>query len=60
MIIKKRLLAYQTYDYGFWFRVWGRGLSVEIAKYHKAMFSERIGKTKPLYVFGLRIKYLGV
>ena len=53
-----KILKYQTYGYGFWFRIFGVGLSVEIAKYHKIMFSERAGKTKPLYLFGLRIKYL--
>lgn len=52
------MIKYQTFDYGFWFRLFGIGLSIELSKYHKPMFSERIGKTKPFYIFGLRIKYL--
>jgi hypothetical protein len=53
-----KILKFQTYNHGFWFRIFGAGLSIEIAKYHQMMFSERNGITKPLYVFGLRIKYL--
>lgn len=52
------MIKFQTYDYGFWFRIFGAGLSIELAKYHQMMFSERMGKTKPFYIFGLRIKYL--
>ena len=52
------MIKYQTFDHGFWFRLFGIGLSVELSKHHKPMFSERIGKTKPFYIFGLRIKYL--
>jgi len=43
---------------GFWFRIYGRGLSVCIARYHQKLFSERNGNTKPLYILGLRIEWL--
>jgi hypothetical protein len=53
------MIKYQTFNHGFWIRIFGRGLSFEIAKHYRPMFSERYGYTKPFYIFGLRIKYLG-
>lgn len=39
---------------GFWFRIFGYGLHVKVAKGHRPLFSERYGYVKPpLYIFGL-------
>jgi hypothetical protein len=43
---------------GFWFRVFGYGLHVKLAKGHVPLFSERYGYSKPLYLLGLRIELL--
>lgn len=44
--------------YGLWFRVYGYGLHISTRKRIEAMFSERYGYRKALYVFGLRFEVL--
>jgi hypothetical protein len=43
---------------GFWFRVFGYGLHVSTKKRKDALFSERYGFRKVLYLFGLRFEAL--
>lgn len=43
---------------GFWFRVCGYGLHVSTKKRSSALFSERYGFRKALYLFGLRFEVL--
>jgi hypothetical protein len=43
---------------GFWFRIYGYGLHVKLAKGHQMLFSGRYGYRKPLYLLGLRIEWL--
>lgn len=42
-------------EWGFWFRIFGRGLHITNAA---PVFSERYGYTKTIRVFGVKIKYL--
>jgi hypothetical protein len=48
-----------TPDYsGFWFRVRGYGLHVSTRRREDAIFSERMGLRKALYLVGLRFEVL--
>lgn len=42
-------------EWGFWFRIFGRGLHVTNAG---TVFSERYGYTKNIRLFGVKVKYL--
>lgn len=44
--------------YGLWFRVCGYGLHISTRKQGAALFSEREGYRKALYVFGIRVELL--
>jgi hypothetical protein len=43
---------------GMWFRIFGWGLHVSTKRREDALFSERYGYTKVLYLFGLRFAAL--
>jgi hypothetical protein len=43
---------------GMWFRVFGYGLHISTRKRADALFSERYGYHKALYLFGLRVEAL--
>ena len=43
---------------GFWFRVCGYGLHVSNKRRSEALFSERNGFRKALYVLGIRLEVL--
>ncbi len=43
---------------GFWFRVFGYGLHINLAKHHLPLFSERYGYRKAWYFAGLRVEVL--
>lgn len=45
--------------WGLWFRVCGYGLHVSTQSRSAALFSERYGYRRVLYVFGVRIEALG-
>lgn len=45
----------RTDSWGFWFRVFGRGLFVTNSE---PLFSERYGYTKSFRIFGVKIEYL--
>lgn len=51
-------MGFYGWRYGFWFRVFGYGLTIERAKYHHKVFSERYSYRRPLYVFGWRFEVL--
>ena len=51
-------LSGMVWKWGFWFRIYGRGLHVKLAKGHEPLFSERYGYSKAWYIFGLRIEPL--
>lgn len=53
------IIALVTTKYGFWFRIFDYGISVELASKTWKRFSERNGHTKPLYLFGLKFTVLG-
>lgn len=53
------LIALVTHSNGFWFRVFGYGISIQLASKSKKYFSERNGFIKPLYFLGLKFQYLG-
>ncbi len=42
-----------------WFRFYGYGLHVKLAKGHRKLFSERNGYRKAYYFCGLRFELLG-
>ena len=46
------------WKWGFWFRLFGYGLHVKLAKGHQPLFSERYGYRKVWYIMGLRIEPL--
>jgi hypothetical protein len=41
-----------------WVRLWGHGVHVSNRARSEAMFSERYGYTRPLYLLGLRFERL--
>ena len=56
--MKTKLFSHYHYDGGFWFRILGRGLSVEDKQKHRPRFGERGGYEK-VYRFGKwGVKYL--
>lgn len=48
----------QSNYWGWWFRIYGYGLTFCNRPKSKALFSERHGYTKALYLFGVRIAIL--
>ena len=53
-----KLFTYCSYDGGFWFRVYGVGLSIQDREKHPALFSERNGYTKVLRIGKWAIRML--
>lgn len=47
-----------TGNAGLWFRICGYGLHVCTRKREQALFSERYGHRRALYLFWLRFEYL--
>ena len=43
---------------GLWFRICGYGLHISTRKRSAALFSERYGHRKALYLFGVRFEVL--
>jgi hypothetical protein len=43
---------------GLWFRIFGYGLDISTQKREYALFSERYGLTRVLYLFGWRVEAL--
>jgi hypothetical protein len=50
--------GFERLGIGFWFRIKGYGLHVSTKKRENALFSERYGFRKALYLFGLRFEVL--
>lgn len=46
------------WPHGFWFRIFGWGLHVKLARGHEPLFSERYGLRKVWYFAGLRFLFL--
>ena len=42
----------------FWFRIFGYGLHIKLAKGHRPLFSERFGHRKAHYLLGLLVEVL--
>jgi hypothetical protein len=55
----KRCFYFCAWRTGFWFRIFGVGLHVKLAKHHVPLFSERNGFRKAYYFAGLRFEFLG-
>lgn len=53
-----KYFTYCRYDGGFWFRVYGVGLSVQDRQHRPALFSERNGYTKVLRIGKRAIRLL--
>ncbi|MCR4319778.1 MAG: hypothetical protein NUV74_05505 [Candidatus Brocadiaceae bacterium] len=56
--LSDRLFCGMAWKWGFWFRIYGRGLHVKISNGHQPLFSERYGYRKCFYLFGLRFEPL--
>ncbi len=52
------LFCYQRSEYGFWFRLFGFGLSFRSADRYPMVFSERSGIATAFHVFGLVVRPL--
>lgn len=53
------MIQYQFYKGGFWFRVFGKGLSIVNRAKNPPLFSERNGKRKRITILNWRVNYLG-
>ena len=53
-----KIIQLQTYNGGFWFRLFGYGFSVVNRHKHAALFSERLGYIKVLRLGRYSIKSL--
>lgn len=53
------MITYYTYPGGFWFSIFGYGLSIVNRNKHAALFSERNGYTKVLRIGRYAITELG-
>lgn len=53
-------IYYHKYNGGFWFRIFGKGLSVRNRKIHAPLFSERNGYIKVLRIGKWAITYLSI
>jgi hypothetical protein len=58
MDVKEKFLTYYKYDGGFWFRIFGFGVSIQNRVKHPALFSERNGFKKTMRFGNWAIKYL--
>lgn len=52
------MIHYHKYRGGFWFRIFGYGLSIVNRRIHPPPFSERNGFRKPLKLCGYAINLL--
>ena len=52
------MTCFYAWRWGFWFRVFGVGLHVKLARGHVPLFSERYRLRKVFYFAGLRIELL--
>lgn len=56
--MKKRIFSGAFYGTGFWFRVFGFGLSVQDRRARPPLFSERYGYVRYLYLGNWKLKLL--
>lgn len=56
--IRRPAVSAMFWRRGFWFRVFGWGLHVKLARGHVPLFSEHYGYRRAWYVAGLRIEVL--
>jgi len=53
-----RVLCWQSFSGGFWFRVFGFGLGILDRQKHQPLFSERHGYRRFLYIGSWKIQFL--
>jgi hypothetical protein len=52
-------ICWRLWRRGMWCRLFGVGFTVEHSSVHRPSFSERVGATRRLSVFGYQVKFLG-
>jgi hypothetical protein len=56
--ILTKVIRYEIYDGGFWFRIFGYGLTILDSHKYYPLFSERMGYRRYLYIGKWKIRHL--